>query len=72
MGVEVILAVLGALATVLPVLVKIWNNRIEVHREKSQALQTHSLTELHAGRDGVRALQQAPPAVQPDRPPAEL
>ena len=68
MGAEVILAVLGALATVLPVLVKIWNNRIEGHREKSQALTTHSLTELHAGRDGVRALQQAASPVQPNRP----
>lgn len=66
------LAIMGALATVIPVLVKIWNNRVEVIHEKSTAVRNRSLAELHAGRDGVRAFQQAAPPVQPGGPPTGL
>ena len=66
------IAVAGALVAVIPVLVKMWANRVEVRHEKAEALHTHSLHELHAGRDRVRNLQQAPPPVQPNRSPTEL
>ena len=62
------IAVAGALAAVIPVLAKMWSNRVEVRHVKADALHTHSLNELHAGRDRVRAVQQAAPTVQPDRP----
>ena len=35
---EALLVVLGALATVLPVLVKIWNNRVDAHAAAASAL----------------------------------
>ena len=34
---EALLVVLGALATVLPVLVKIWNNRVDAHAAAAPA-----------------------------------
>ena len=62
------IAVAGALVAVIPVLVKMWANRTEIRNAKTSALQNHSLRELHAGRDRVRAVQQTTPSVQQDRP----
>lgn len=55
-------AVFGALAAVIPVLVKIWSHRYDTNQKQQKSLQQRSLDELHAGTDGrVRARASVPP-----------
>lgn len=67
-----ILTIVAGLIAALPQILKFVEARLTKRNEVHDAVVDHSLDELHAGRDRVRALQQTPSSVQPDRPPAEL
>lgn len=52
---EVVLAVLGALATLIPVLVKIWNNRIDRRKATTDGLAKIEAQEMDASLARVDA-----------------
>jgi hypothetical protein len=51
-----LLTVLAALAALIPVLVKIWNNRIDTSRKATDAIIKRDIDELESGMSRISGL----------------
>lgn len=54
-----LLTVLAALAALIPVLVKIWNNRIDTSRKATDAIIKRDIDELESGMSRIDGLSKS-------------